>query len=464
MISNAIASVCVQQNPKDRVRQLLENPTIRDEIILENERRKLTAERFDMFEALGLSTKENYHSRFIAYLLNPKERHDQGAVFLLPFIELIRSRLTSENIIRPLTESDWKAVTVRTEVYANQFGRIDLVIELPGKATIAIENKVYATERDDQLSDYWGWLRQRCNNNQKKPVLVFLTPEGRKPQSAGKADLVLTISYTDLAECLDIGLQSCSSTAADFISTIHKYASLCRQLFRKEKSVPEYNKEIIGLLNNPTNLQTALEIEFHLNKLKSSIQELFRDGVMNALRARLAADKQATQHFWEVGVIPNTPELLFGIKKKYHNKGSLVTNYCCAVCTEFGPRSVYGGWRRPSGKDVKTHYEPIDSEALEKYMNEEGFGHPEYWWVSVTDLRDEFPELAAWGADQIYAIHADNEDKDHPLANKLADWMWHCFIGYRDKVAQLDSYNALDMLGAENDNHITTHYALCVPQ
>ncbi len=49
------------------------------------ERRKDTGERFNVFSALQLERREIYHSRFIAYLLNPSSHHDQDVTFLNVF-------------------------------------------------------------------------------------------------------------------------------------------------------------------------------------------------------------------------------------------------------------------------------------------------------------------------------------------------------------------------------------------
>src|SRR5437867_3879565 len=53
----------------------------------QKEVRRQTATRFNLFEALGLARNEQYQSRFLAFLLNPTESHDQGDLFLRTFLE-----------------------------------------------------------------------------------------------------------------------------------------------------------------------------------------------------------------------------------------------------------------------------------------------------------------------------------------------------------------------------------------
>jgi hypothetical protein len=51
------------------------------------EERRHSADRFNIFEALGMYDGELQHSVFIAYLLNPREHHDQGVFFLRSFLD-----------------------------------------------------------------------------------------------------------------------------------------------------------------------------------------------------------------------------------------------------------------------------------------------------------------------------------------------------------------------------------------
>lgn len=53
------------------------------------DQRRQTASRFNVTEAFGVTRDELVHSQFIAYLLNPTERHDQGDVFLSLFLQCL---------------------------------------------------------------------------------------------------------------------------------------------------------------------------------------------------------------------------------------------------------------------------------------------------------------------------------------------------------------------------------------
>ncbi|MDU7590040.1 MAG: PD-(D/E)XK nuclease family protein, partial [Acidovorax sp.] len=156
-----------------KVRDLLRNPVIREDRIQRRMLRTLTAQRHNIFDALGVSHKENYHSRLIAYLLDPVAEHDQGAVFLNSFLRWLAEKPSGlpDTALR-------HAVTahVQTEKHAEEDGRIDLVIQLRDGTTIAIENKINHHEGERQLERYWNWLRRRRMGTENLR-LIFLTPD-----------------------------------------------------------------------------------------------------------------------------------------------------------------------------------------------------------------------------------------------------------------------------------------------
>ena len=55
----------------------------------------------NFFEAAGLTTQEVKHSAFFAWLLNPKQTHDKGSLFLFDFLQSLYE-YDSENRIAPI--------------------------------------------------------------------------------------------------------------------------------------------------------------------------------------------------------------------------------------------------------------------------------------------------------------------------------------------------------------------------
>ena len=159
-------------------------------------RRKATKSNFNLFTVLlNISDETRLHSRYIGHLLDPAAKHDCGALFLESFIESLK--------IDELRNFDCKAATVKLEkAFGN--GRIDILIESPHWGAIAIENKIWAGEQSEQLERYDKFLEDKYRRHSRKTLLLFLTLDGRKSNTAGnikysqisyKAHIAAWISY-----------------------------------------------------------------------------------------------------------------------------------------------------------------------------------------------------------------------------------------------------------------------------
>ena len=152
-------------------------------------------DNFDVLRILGLATREIYHSRVIAYLLDPKNQHGLGSEFLVRVLK--KAELKQRNSKQPVIDwgipNDITEVDIFLEKSLDKYGRVDILVRCFGK-TFLIENKVYAAESVDQVKQYRDWLE----NSGTKGEIIFLTPKGREC-SDGKA---IRMSYSDLAECL----------------------------------------------------------------------------------------------------------------------------------------------------------------------------------------------------------------------------------------------------------------------
>ncbi len=133
------------------------------------------ARRFTFFHFIDLD--ENRMSDVFAYLLNPDETHGQGDLFLREFL--------SDVPLRWLPESDWSRVSIGREVITSRIEnwnrRIDIEIAFQiddSWVAIAAENKPWAGDQDQQLSDYARHLESMYEGRFK---LIYLTPKGEDP-------------------------------------------------------------------------------------------------------------------------------------------------------------------------------------------------------------------------------------------------------------------------------------------
>lgn len=137
------------------------------------------------FNAFNLfDPNENTLSRIAQNLFDPRGTHGQGSLFLNALLDAIGLEQ-----VGPLD-----VVKVEREVLTDEKRRIDLVIETP-TALVGIENKPWAKQQPDQLSDYLAALRKW--RGEKKPILVFLSDF--EPETA--IGDVVEVSFADVGDC-----------------------------------------------------------------------------------------------------------------------------------------------------------------------------------------------------------------------------------------------------------------------
>ncbi|WP_279176713.1 PD-(D/E)XK nuclease family protein [Campylobacter insulaenigrae] len=114
----------------------------------------------NIFEALGVEYKENYHSKFIAYLINPHDDHYQE-LFANEFLKKLE-KYTKAKKFKNLTAYDIESV--ETEACVKDNRRIDILISLKDKRYIIIENKLNAKDQPNQLKDYVKHIKEKGKN------------------------------------------------------------------------------------------------------------------------------------------------------------------------------------------------------------------------------------------------------------------------------------------------------------
>lgn len=120
----------------------------------------------------------------MAYILDPS----QNGIGLEPLIRLIEKYSEKgANILQNLTLNNIKVI--REYSFSNN-RRIDILIKTGKEFIIAIENKIFAMESENQTVDYAKHIYDEFPDYEC--VLLFLTPEGTKPLSADFIPIVYT--------------------------------------------------------------------------------------------------------------------------------------------------------------------------------------------------------------------------------------------------------------------------------
>ncbi|MBN8221734.1 MAG: PD-(D/E)XK nuclease family protein [Spirochaetes bacterium] len=189
---------------------------------------KVTGERFNIFSVLGLESQEvRTHSRFLAEMLNPQGSHGLGGMPLKHFLKVIKIHEFPTENTQVLCEYNIGMV----DASKTRGGRIDILIQTwDKKMMIAIENKIYAGDQENQLLRYHNYLEdQKANIG-----LLYLTLTGVTPSihSTGTSKEVRhrPISYAvEILEWLRV-VQIDAVNAPAVRESIAQYINLVKKL------------------------------------------------------------------------------------------------------------------------------------------------------------------------------------------------------------------------------------------
>lgn len=137
---------------------------------------------FNVFEALGVECKENYHSAFLAYLLDTEESHYQ-TIFAEKFLKKLSVEKSLKNLLPKFKSEDIEFVETEYAIRENR--RIDILMGLVNDFYILIENKVYAKDQDRQIRDYIEDLlkgnKEEERNKAQGLLTIYLSPYENNP-------------------------------------------------------------------------------------------------------------------------------------------------------------------------------------------------------------------------------------------------------------------------------------------
>jgi hypothetical protein len=134
---------------------------------------------FNMFSCF--CPDENRLSTVLGILLDPNGVHAQGDIFLNIFIDTIEKHLKLIdllNIVRDKVKQSKTRVLLEAQTYSiiNYQRRIDILLEI-GDICIAIENKPWASDQENQIIDYIEHIK----NIYKSYIFIYLSGSGENP-------------------------------------------------------------------------------------------------------------------------------------------------------------------------------------------------------------------------------------------------------------------------------------------
>lgn len=152
----------------------------------------------DFLSVLGRQDDENSHSSMQRYLFDPRCSPRLAPAALNSLVERLDQPEKWRNLIRHAIDRDCLGVrreyTIGREwSETDSLDRIDLVVVGPG-FILAIENKIWAPEHDNQTPAYWNWLETL----KLRHGALFVSPAG----STAACSEFHAVSYLELLGCL----------------------------------------------------------------------------------------------------------------------------------------------------------------------------------------------------------------------------------------------------------------------
>lgn len=381
---------------------------------VEEEIDRRSGRRFNAFRALGIERSELLHSRFLACLLDPHEIHDQEDIFLKTFLQDV--------LQEQIQGLDLTVSKIATEL-STHHGKFDIVITLPDKRIIVIENKVDAREGEEQIKRYQCWINNQPGGPHR---LVFLTPDGRTPSSCDPADVkkVKCVSYEMIIDWLNKLKKKIPEIPVPITLVLDQYINLWEAIPMK--------REVIDMLNDPRYFEAAAYILKAVEEVKESTRRKFLDRIYDDLKNRLNHSKLS--EYWDVPM-PKTPSTdePGGVGLQWRSGRNDGAGHFAVYCEAYGRNwsdvfiGISRGAKVPSDKQ-----DARDKDVAQRFVKEGGqrFRQPNPWWTAGLFLR----ELVGRKAIDLKDLIIEGEQ----LSKLVADELWELFEAYRMELEDLN--------------------------
>jgi hypothetical protein len=193
---------------------------------------------FNIFEAIGAVNRELRHSDFLAFLLEPTEKHGlSGQVLSYLFIHYF-NKFDIENApsLIDIGCYDYSDFTVYRE-----WKNIDLfIVSERYKLILSIENKIWSEEHSDQLTKYQAIVESHYPDFNH--FYAYLTPSGL---SSEKNENWLPMSYSDVSTILKKSLLKIRTTSSgSVIFSIEQYLQMLERHIVEDSEISRLCKKI----------------------------------------------------------------------------------------------------------------------------------------------------------------------------------------------------------------------------
>ena len=338
-------------------------------------------------------------SRYLRFLLSPDETHGQSSLFLKGFLSLIEKSGHDSPIT---TGGSHHKVRVDYEVTIENRRKIDLLMT-SSEGFIAIENKPWAADQENQLRDYALWLNKRerpwkliylCNQDPGEWTLPDNTPEALKQH-------IITISWHEvvkwLNECL---LHVRAGTVKIFVESLIKYIN---QSINGE-FIMDNSRELSEIIRKDSySIESAFMIFNQMNEVRNDlfkgfISDLNASFINHPYSIKISdgdLSKRGTNFY-----IPLSPD----------------GNY--SLCWEFEYTGYYGLFFGISGVSLIEGQSAKIAAAMSEIFPHTQGKSSEYWswWSRGFDLQGKNRIPRDWGNDGVVWAKLRERDADSIFA------------------------------------------------
>jgi len=349
------------------------------------------AGKMTLFDIANISQLENKHSDIIAYLLRPTSRHHHPEYGVL-FLNLLSgkcSSITSTSINRVVREKT-----------TNENRRIDILIEAKNDIII-LENKVFASDQEEQLLDYYEWAKLIFP--QKNIAVIYLTLFGSLPSE-------ISLPIVERDSLLSENRFSCISYQDDILNWLNNLIIKNDELELKS-AIVQYSESIKSICDmqeddimhnevfsaeifsrySSMNRKEIIEFLDSMNLLKDNFATLVFVNFIDDLYQSLKTIKKPVYTHWQKR-FENRNDWLNDISTDYDGFGlelPFISENSIGIAIEFervasNPIMTFGIMAHGNGNSNKAPY-PILLKSVESWKGYR-FDMSKYWWECNSDF------------------------------------------------------------------------------
>lgn len=255
------------------IKNLLKNVSTEIQLINTSKRlyAKQLAPNFSIFNYIA--TNETNLSYILADLLNPKGSHQQDDLFLKNFIKICLPNLQCQEWNEFL--DNLANIYLEKEKTTSANRRMDIYLTDNQKYGICIENKPYAKDQQDQLSDYY----QELSKKHSYKHLVYLSQTLPSEYSVKSEDLeqwqinneFSHISYNDLVDWLNACKADCQNSSV--LEFINQFIKFIQKQFMGLSDMSEQNAIMNAMLESNESIVSAIKIANQIPALQRNLIE-----------------------------------------------------------------------------------------------------------------------------------------------------------------------------------------------